>query len=175
MRYFVPLNDSGLVGRYHIPIRRPHLFQQIWDTAADEDVFKPGDTVRVRHRVLLHRQAGERCAGQPEGQSLLQPVLGCFGNLQCPALEDVVECYRRCAARHYRDALGGLRFVFVVCLLGDFIDAGQQLVQQECPVGLGGDELIDAVAGNAEGNAAHLAIFRSLDELQGTIFVVVAE
>ena len=158
MRYFIPFDDGGLVGRHHIPIRRFHLFQQIRGVAADEDVFKPGNAVQARHCVLLHRQAGERCAGQPEGHAFLQPVLGCFGNLQCPALEDVIECYRRCAARHHCDPLGGLRFVFVVCLLGNFVYAGQEAVQQEGPVRLRGNDPIHPVAYNAEGNIANLSV-----------------
>ena len=163
IRDLIPFDDSRLGIRHHIADGGIRLLQHI--ARADQHVFKPCHPGGIRHRVLIHRQAGEGCAGQVEGHALRQTVLAGLGNFQTAALENIVKGHSGCLAADDGDALGGLGFVFVNGLLGYGVNAGIEVGNVDFPCGIGGFGGVISLAGDSKGNPLHLAILGSFDQL----------
>ena len=62
-----------------------------------------------------------------------------------------------------------LGHILVIALLGDGINAGHQIVDVNFTVSVGGNGPIDALAGDGEDNAIHLAVLAGLDDFSAAI------
>ena len=104
-----------------------------------------------------------------ELHTLIQPVLGCLGHGQIAAAEYIVEGNRRRLSGEHGNAVAFLGHILVITLLSDGIGAGHQIVDANFTVPVGGNGLIDALAGDGEGNAIHLAVLAGLDDFSAAI------
>ena len=104
-----------------------------------------------------------------ELHALIQSVLGGFGHGKLAAAEHIVEGNRRRLSGKHGNTVAFLGLVFVIALLGDGINAGHQIVDANFTVPVGGNGLIDALAGDGEGNAVHLAVLAGLDDFSASI------
>ena len=99
-----------------------------------------------------------------ELHTLVQSVLGGLGHGQITAAEHIVEGNRRRLSSEHGNTVAFLGHILVIALLGDGIGAGHQIVDVNFTVSVGGNALIDALAGDGEGNAVHLAVLADLDD-----------
>ena len=104
-----------------------------------------------------------------ELHALIQSVIGGFGHGQITAAEYIVEGNRRRLSGKHGNTVAFLGLVFVIALLGDGIGAGHQIIDANFTVSVGGNGLIDALAGDGEGNAVHLAVLAGLDNFSASI------
>ena len=61
-----------------------------------------------------------------------------------------------------------LGYILVITLLGDGINAGHQIIDANFTVSVGGNGLIDALAGDGEGNV-HTAVLAGLDDFGAAV------
>ena len=99
-----------------------------------------------------------------ELHALIQPILGGLGHGQIAAAEYIVEGNRRRLSGKHGNTVAFLGYILVVALFSDGIDTGHQIVDANFTVPVGGNGLIDALAGDGEGNAVHLAVLAGLDD-----------
>ena len=99
-----------------------------------------------------------------ELHALIQPILGGLGHGKLAAAEHIVEGNRRPLPGKHGDTVAFLGHILVIALLGDGINAGHQIVDVNFTVSVGGNALIDALAGDGEGNAVHPAVLAGLDD-----------
>lgn len=104
-----------------------------------------------------------------ELHTLVQSVLGGLGHGQITAAEHIVEGNRRRLSSEHGNTVAFLGHILVIALLGDGIGAGHQIVDVNFTVSVGGNALIDALAGDGEGNAVHLAVLAGLDDFSASI------
>lgn len=104
-----------------------------------------------------------------ELHTLVQPILGGLGHGQIAATEHIVEGNRRRLPGKHGDTVAFLGHILVIALLGDGINAGHQIIDANFTVPVGGNGLIDALAGDGEGNAFHLAVLAGLDNFSASI------
>ena len=104
-----------------------------------------------------------------ELHTLVQSVLGGLGHGQIAAAEYIVEGNRRRLSGKHGNTVAFLGHILVIALLGDGIGAGHQIVDVNFTVSVGGNALIDALAGDGEGNAVHLAVLAGLDDFSASI------
>ena len=104
-----------------------------------------------------------------ELHALIQPILGGLGHGKLAAAEHIVEGNRRRLPGKHGDTVAFLGHILVIALLGDGINAGHQIVDVNFTVSVGGNGLIDALAGDGEGNAVHPAVLAGLDDFSAAI------
>ena len=104
-----------------------------------------------------------------ELHALIQPILGGLGHGKLAAAEHIVEGNRRRLPGKHGDTVAFLGHILVIALLGDGINAGHQIVDVNFTVSVGGNALIDALAGDGEGNAVHPAVLAGLDDFSAAI------
>ena len=104
-----------------------------------------------------------------ELHALIQPILGGLGHGKLAAAEHIVEGNRRRLPGKHGDTVAFLGHILVIALLGDGINAGHQIVDANFTVPVGGNGLIDALAGDGEGNAVHLAVLAGLDDFGAAV------
>ena len=104
-----------------------------------------------------------------ELHTLVQSVLGGLGHGQITAAEYIVEGNRRRLPGKHGNTVAFLGYILVITLLGDGINAGHQIVDVNFTVSVGGNGLIDALTGDGEGNAVHLAVLAGLDDFGAAI------
>ena len=104
-----------------------------------------------------------------ELHALIQPILGGLGHGKLAAAEHIVEGNRRRLSGEHGNAVAFLGHILVIALLGDGINAGHQIVDANFTVPVGGNGLIDALAGDGEGNAVHPAVLAGLDDFSAAI------
>lgn len=104
-----------------------------------------------------------------ELHALIQPILGGLGHGKLAAAEHIVEGNRRPLPGKHGDTVAFLGHILVITLLSDGIDTGHQIVDVNFTVSVGGNALIDALAGDGEGNAVHLAVLAGLDDFSAAI------
>ena len=104
-----------------------------------------------------------------ELHALIQSVLGGLGHGQIAAAEYIVEGNRRRLSGEHGNTVAFLGHILVIALLGDGIGAGHQIVDANFTVLVGGNGLIDALAGDGEGNAVHPAVLAGLDDFSAAI------
>ena len=104
-----------------------------------------------------------------ELHTLVQSVLGGLGHGQITAAEYIVEGNRRRLPSEHGNTVAFLGYILVVALFSDGIDTGHQIVDANFTVPVGGNALIDALAGDGEGNAVHLAVLAGLDDFSAAI------
>ena len=104
-----------------------------------------------------------------ELHTLVQSVLGGLGHGQITAAEYIVEGNRRRLPSEHGNTVAFLGYILVITLLGDGIDTGHQIVDANFTVSVGGNALIDALAGDGEGNAVHPAVLAGLDDFSAAI------
>lgn len=104
-----------------------------------------------------------------ELHALIQPILGGLGHGKLAAAEHIVEGNRRPLPGKHGDTVAFLGHILVIALLGDGINAGHQIVDVNFTVSVGGNALIDALAGDGEGNAVHPAVLAGLDDFSAAI------
>ena len=163
----IPLHGGGLAVRHHIALRRVDLLQRI--AGADEHVLEGGHAACIRHGVFVYRKAAKGGSKKVELHALIQPILGGLGHGQFATAKHIVEGNRRRLAGKHGNTVAFLRLVFAIALLGDGIGAGHQIVDANFTVPVGGNGLIDALAGDGEGNAVHLAVLAGLDDFGAAV------
>ena len=104
-----------------------------------------------------------------ELHTLVQSVHGGLGHGQITAAEYIVEGNRRRLSGEHGNAVAFLGRILVITLLSDGINAGHQIVDVNFTVSVGGNGLIDALTGDGEGNAVHLAVLAGLDDFSASI------
>lgn len=104
-----------------------------------------------------------------ELHTLVQSVLGGLGHGQITAAEHIVEGNRRRLSGKHGNTVAFLGYILVIALLGDGINAGHQIIDANFTVSVGGNGLIDALAGDGEGNAVHPAVLAGLDDFGATV------
>ena len=104
-----------------------------------------------------------------ELHTLVQSVLGGLGHGQITAAEYIVEGNRRRLPSEHGNTVAFLGYILVVALFSDGIDTGHQIVDANFTVPVGGNGLIDALAGDGEGNAVHPAVLAGLDDFSAAI------
>ena len=104
-----------------------------------------------------------------ELHTLVQSVLGGLGHGQITAAEHIVEGNRRRLSGEHGNAVAFLWHILVITLLSDGIDTGHQIVNANFTVSVGGNALIDTLAGDGEGNAVHLAVLAGLDDFGAAV------
>ena len=163
----IPLHGSGLAVRHHIALRRIDLLQRI--AGADEHIPESRHTVFIGDGVFIYRQTAEGGSKKVELHTLIQPILGGLGHGQIAATEYIVEGNRRLLPGKHGNTVAFLGCILVITLLGDSINAGHQIIDANFTVSVGGNGLIDALAGDGEGNAIHLAVLAGLDDFSAAI------
>ena len=165
--YTAPLHCGALAVRNHIANGGVHLLQRV--AGADEHIPESRHTVFIGDGVFIHRKAAKGGSKKVELHALIQPILGGLGHGKLAAAEYIVEGNRRRLPGKHGDTVAFLRLVFVIALLGDGIGAGHQIVDANFTVPVGGNSLIDALAGDGEGNAVHPAVLAGLDDFSTAI------
>ena len=120
----VPLDGCGLICGNDITDCCIHFLNGVRRSAADQHIFKGRHTVFIRNGILVHGNAGERCAVKMEGHALIEVILRRFDNLNIATLQRVVEVDGRNLPRNYGYSAGLLRLVAVIFLLGYGIYSG---------------------------------------------------
>ena len=159
----VPLDGSGLVVGDDIPGGGVHLFQGV--AGADQDILKISDAIAVGDGIFINGVTAEGSAVQMEGNALVQTVLGGLGHGEMAPSEGVAEGHGGRLTVDHGDMLRLLQVVLIIGLLGYHILTGNQIVDLNFAVGTGGHSLVDALTGNAEGDALHNTILGGLDDL----------
>ena len=165
--YTVPFHCGALTVGNHIANGGIHLLQCV--AGSDEHILKSRHTIFIGDGVIIYRQATERGSKKVELHTLVQSVLGGLGHGQITATEHIVEGNRRRLSGEHGNAVAFLGHILVIALLGDGIDTGHQIIDANFTVSFGGNGLIDALAGDGEGNAIHLAVLAGLDDFSAAI------
>ena len=165
--YTVPFHCSALAVGNHIANGCVHLLQRV--VGADEHIPEGCHAAFIRDGVFIYRQTAERGSKKVELHTLIQPILGGLGHGKLAAAEYIVEGNRRRLSGKHGNTVAFLGLVFVIALLGDGIGAGHQIIDANFTVSVGGNGLIDALAGDGEGNAIHLAVLAGLDDFSAAI------
>ena len=165
--YTVPFHCGALTVGNHIANGGVHLLQRV--AGADEHIPESRHTVFIGDGVFIYRQTAEGGSKKVELHALIQPILGGLGHGQFATAKHIVEGNRRRLAGKHGNTVAFLGLVFVIALLGDGIGAGHQIVDANFTVPVGGNGLIDALAGDGEGNAIHLAVLAGLDDFSAAI------
>ena len=165
--YTVPFHCGALTVGNYIANGGIHLLQCV--ASADEHILKSRHTIFIGDGVFIYRQATERVPKKVELHALIQSVLGGLGHGQLAAAEHIVEGNRRRLSGEHGNAVAFLGHILVIALLGDGINAGHQIVDVNFTVSVGGNALIDALAGDGEGNAVHLAVLAGLDDFGAAV------
>ena len=165
--YTVPFHCGALTVGNHIANGGVHLLQCV--AGADKHILKSRHTIFIGDGVIIYRQATERGSKKVELHTLIQSVLGGLGHGQIAAAEDIVEGNRRRLSGEHGNTVAFLGHILVITLLSDGIDTGHQIVDANFTVPVGGNALIDALAGDGEGNAVHLAVLAGLDDFSASI------
>ena len=165
--YTVPFHCGTLAVGNHIANGGVHLLQCV--AGADEHIPESRHTVFIGDGVIIYRQATERGSKKVELHALIQSVLGGLGHGQIAAAEYIVEGNRRRLPGKHGDTVAFLGYILVVALLSDGIDTGHQIVDANFTVPVGGNGLIDALAGDSEGNAIHPAVLAGLDDFGAAV------
>ena len=158
--YTVPFHCGALTVGNHIANGGVHLLQRV--AGADKHIHESRHTVFIGDGVIIYRQATERGSKKVELHTLIQPILGGLGHGQIAAAEYIVEGNRRRLPGKHGNTVAFLGYILVITLLGDGINAGHQIIDANFTVSVGGNGLIDALAGDGEGNAVHLAVLAGL-------------
>ena len=165
--YTVPFRCGTLAVGNHIANGGVHLLQRV--AGADKHILKSRHTIFIGDGVIIYRQATERGSKKVELHTLIQPILGGLGHGQITAAEHIVKGNRRRLPGKHGDTVAFLGYILVVALFSDGINAGHQIVDVNFTVSVGGNALIDALAGDGEGNAVHLAVLAGLDDFRAAI------
>ena len=165
--YTVPFHCGALTVGNHIANGGVHLLQRV--AGADKHILESRHTVFIGNSKFIYRQTTERGSKKVELHTLIQPVLGCLGHGQIAAAEHIVEGNRRRLSGEHGNAVAFLGHILVITLLSDGIDTGHQIVDANFTVPVGGNGLIDALAGDGEGNAVHPAVLAGLDDFSAAI------
>ena len=165
--YTVPFRCGALTVGNHIANGGVHLLQRV--AGADEHIPESRHTVFIGDGVFIYRKAAKGGSKKVELHALIQPILGGLGHGQIAAAEYIVEGNRRRLPGEHGNAVAFLGHILVIALLGDGINAGHQIVDVNFTVSVGGNALIDALAGDGEGNAVHLAVLAGLDDFSAAI------
>ena len=165
--YTVPFHCGALTVGNHIANGGVHLLQRV--AGADEHIPESRHTVFIGDGVIIYRQATERGSKKVELHALIQSVLGGLGHGQIAAAEYIVEGNRRRLSGEHGNTVAFLGHILVIALLGDGIGAGHQIVDANFTVLVGGNGLIDALAGDGEGNAVHPTVLAGLDDFGAAV------
>ena len=165
--YTVPFHCGALAVGNHIANGGVHLLQRV--AGADKHIPEGCHTVFIGDGVFIHGQPAEGGSGKVELHTLIQSVLGGLGHGQLAAAEHIVKGNRRRLPGKHGDTVAFLGHILVIALLGDGINAGHQIVDVNFTVSVGGNALIDALAGDGEGNAVHPAVLAGLDDFSAAI------
>ena len=165
--YTVPFHCGALTVGNHIANGGVHLLQRV--AGADKHILESRHTVFIGNSKFIYRQTTERGSKKVELHALIQSVIGGFGHGKLAAAEYIVEGNRRRLSGEHGNTVAFLGLVFVIALLGDGIGAGHQIVDANFTVPVGGNGLIDALAGDGEGNAVHPAVLAGLDDFSAAI------
>ena len=120
----IPLDGCALIFGNNITDCGIHFLYGVRRCTADQHIFKGRHTVFIRNRILVHGNAGERCAVKVEGHALIEVILRGFDNLNIATLQGIVEVDGRNLPRNYGYSAGLLRLVSVIFLLGYGIYSG---------------------------------------------------
>ena len=165
--YTVPFHCGALTVGNHIANDGVHLLQRV--AGADKHILEGRNTVFIGNSKFIHGQTAERGSKKVELHTLVQSVLGGLGHGQITAAEYIVEGNRRRLPSEHGNTVAFLGYILVVALFSDGIDTGHQIVDANFTVPVGGNGLIDALAGDGEGNAVHPAVLAGLDDFSAAI------
>ena len=165
--YTVPFHCGALTVGNHIANGGVHLLQCV--AGADEHIPESRHTVFIGDGVFIYRKAAKGGSKKVELHALIQSVIGGFGHGKLAAAEYIVEGNRRRLSGKHGNTVAFLGLVFVIALLGDGIGAGHQIVDANFTVPVGGNGLIDTLAGDGEGNAVHPAVLAGLDDFGAAV------
>ena len=165
--YTVPFHCGTLAVGNHIVNGGVHLLQRV--ASADEHILESRNTVFVGNCVFIYRQTAERGSKKVELHTLIQSVLGGLGHSKLSAAEHIVEGNRCRLSGKHGDTVAFLGHILVVALLGYGINARHQIIDANFTVSVGGNGLIDALAGDGEGNAVYFAVLAGLDDFSAAI------
>ena len=163
----VPFHCGTLAVGNHIANGGVHLLQRV--ASADKHILESRNTVFIGNSKFIHGQTAEGGSKKMELHTLVQSVLGGLGHGQIVAAEHIVKGNRRRLSGKHGNTVAFLGHILVIALLGDGINAGHQIVDVNFTVSVGGNALIDALAGDGEGNAVHLAVLAGLDDFSASI------
>ena len=165
--YTVPFHCGALTVGNHIVNGGVHLLQRV--AGADKHILESRHTVFIGNSKFIHGQTAEGGSKKMELHTLVQSVLGGLGHGQITAAEYIVEGNRRRLPSEHGNTVAFLGYILVVALFSDGIDTGHQIVDANFTVPVGGNGLIDALAGDGEGNAVHPAVLAGLDDFSAAI------
>ena len=165
--YTVPFHCGALAVGNHIANGGVHLLQRV--AGADKHILESRNTVFIGNSKFIHRQTAERGSKKVELHALIQPILGGLGHGQITAAEHIVKGNRRRLPGKHGDTVAFLGYILVVALFSDGINAGHQIVDVNFTVSVGGNGLIDALAGDGEGNAVYPAVLAGLDDFGAAV------
>ena len=165
--YTVPFHCGALTVGNHIANGGVHLLQRV--AGADKHILESRHTVFIGNSKFIHGQTAEGGSKKMELHTLVQSVLGGLGHGQITAAEYIVEGNRRRLPSEHGNTVAFLGYILVVALFSDGIDTGHQIVDANFTVPVGGNGLIDALAGDGEGNAVHPAVLAGLDDFSAAI------
>ena len=165
--YTVPFHCGALAVGNHIANGGVHLLQRV--AGADKHILESRNTVFIGNSKFIHRQTAERGSKKVELHALIQPILGGLGHGQLAAAEHIVKGNRRRLPGKHGDTVAFLGYILVVALFSDGINAGHQIVDVNFTVSVGGNGLIDALAGDGEGNAVYPAVLAGLDDFGAAV------
>ena len=165
--YTVPFHCGALTVGNHIANGGVHLLQRV--AGADKHILESRHTVFIGNSKFIHGQTAEGGSKKVELHTLVQSVLGGLGHGQITAAEYIVEGNRRRLPSEHGNTVAFLGYILVVALFSDGIDTGHQIVDANFTVPVGGNGLIDALAGDGEGNAVHPAVLAGLDDFGAAV------
>ena len=163
----VPFHCGALAVGNYIANGGVHLLQRV--AGADKHILKSRHTVFIGNSKFIHGQTAEGGSKKVELHTLVQSVLGGLGHGQIAAAEHIVKGNRRRLAGKHGNTVAFLGYILVVALFSDGIDTGHQIVDANFTVPVGGNGLIDALAGDGEGNAVHPAVLAGLDDFGAAV------
>ena len=165
--YAVPFHCGALAVGNHIANAGVHFLQRV--AGADEHIPESCNTVFIGNSKFIYGQAAEGGSEKVELHTLIQPILGGLGHGQITAAEHIVEGNRCRLSGKHGNTVAFLGHILVIALLGDGINARHQIIDANFTVSVGGNGLIDTLAGDGEGNAVHLAVLAGLDDFSASI------
>ena len=163
----VPFHRRRLLFGDDITDRRINFLQRV--ARADQHIGKHGFTCAVGHSVFVHCKSRKRSAVKVELYALVQPVLGGLGHDECAALQGVIEIDRCHLTADDSDTAHLLRFVFVVALLGDGVNAGSKVIDLNNTACARCNGFVHAIACDRKRNALDLAVLTGLDDLGAAV------
>ena len=169
----VPFDNGGLTVGNNILIGSVHFLKDVART--DKDILEYSDAACIGYGIFVNGKIAIGGAVEMEGKTFNQAILSGLAYLKTAPAENIAEGYGCGFAVRNGNRLGCLRCVKLGFILGNRINAGEQIVDIDNSVIIGDPVDALAFAGDGEANARHITILRGFHKVKPTFSQGVVE